>query len=134
MHAKEYLNNLKIPTASSKNFPSRQETDSSHHVCLTKQFAIRFSTITAQAQNSTCLKQEFSITKENRQCKPCMPNKTIQLLKNSWTSSKFQLPRARIFHHQTKQSAIQLSKNRRTSSKLQLPQARIFHHERKQTV
>jgi len=40
--------------------------------------------IVEQAQNSKCLEQAFSITKENRQCKPCMPNKTIrfQLLKN----------------------------------------------------
>ena len=30
----EYLNQLKIPTASSKNFPSRKKTDSAHLVCV----------------------------------------------------------------------------------------------------
>ena len=41
----------------------------------------------------------MSVTKEIRQCKPCLSNKTIQLIKNIWTSSKYQLPPARIFHY-----------------------------------
>ena len=68
----QYLQKLKIPTALFKNFPQRNNKDSAHHVCLTKQSA-------------------------------------IQLIKNIWTSSKFQLPRARIFHHERKQAVHTLS-------------------------
>ena len=41
----------------------------------------------------------MSVTKEIREYKPCVSNKTIQLIKNIWTSSKYQLPPARIFHY-----------------------------------
>ena len=51
---------------------------------LTKQSAIQLSKNSWTSSNSKCLKQEFFITKENRQCKLCVPNKTIQfqLIKN----------------------------------------------------
>ena len=124
---------LKIPTASSKNFPSREKTDSAYHTCLTKHSAIQLSKnswtrskfqlpsarnfprketdsayhacltkqsaiqVSKNAQNSNCFEQEFSITRENRKCKPCVPNKTIRLIKTMWTSSKVELPRSKIF-------------------------------------
>jgi hypothetical protein len=99
----EYLHKLNIPTDSSKKFPSRKKTDIAHQACLRKQSAT--SRIFAQAQNSNCLKQEIYITKENRQCTPCKPSKTICKIKNIRISSKFQLPEARHFHYQRKQTA-----------------------------
>jgi len=118
---------FQLPRA--RNFP-REETDSANHACLTKQSESNCPSILGQAQNSNCLEQEFSITREDRECKPCMPNKTIRLIKNMCTSLKFQLPRSKIFsaYHTclTKHSAIQLSKNSWTSSKFQLPSARNF--------
>ena len=40
-NAWEYLHNLKIPSASSKNFPSRNKADSAPHACPRKQSAIQ---------------------------------------------------------------------------------------------
>ena len=84
-----------------------------------------WSRIFGQAQNSNCLKQKISVMKLNRQCTPCMPNKTICNSINQiyiCTSSKFQLPWAIFFSITnntdsaelvclTKQSANQLIKN-----------------------
>ena len=118
---------FQLPRA--RNFP-REETDSANHACLTKQSESNCPSILGQAQNSNCLEQEFSITREDRECKPCMPNKTIRLIKNMCTSLKFQLPRSKIFsaYHTclTKHSAIQVFKHSWTSSKVQLPRARNF--------
>ena len=61
---------------------------SANHFCLTNQS--KWSIIFGQAQNSNCFQQELSITKQNRQCKLCVSNKTIQLIKNICTSWKFQ--------------------------------------------
>ena len=47
--------------------------------------------------------------KENIHCTPWVPNKPIQLIKNIWISSIFQLPQARIFHHERKQTVQTIS-------------------------
>ena len=99
---------LKFQLPSARNFP-RKETDSAYHACLTKQSA---NQVSKNAQNSNCFEQEFSITRENRQCKPCVPNKTIRLIKTMWTSSKVELPRSKNFT-----GNMLLSKCSRTSSK-----------------
>ena len=49
---------LKIPTASSKNFPSREKTDSANHACLTK--PSDWSKPCGLAQKLNCLGQNFS--------------------------------------------------------------------------
>ena len=69
----EKFHKLKIPTAPTKNFPSRKKTDGAHHACLT---------LFEQAQKCTCPKQQFSIVKI-KDSAPSVPE-TI------WTSSKFQ--------------------------------------------
>ena len=71
----EYLDKLKIPNVSSKHFPSRKKIDSANHACLTKQSNSNWSRIFRQAQNSKCLEQKISITKENRHT--CLANETI---------------------------------------------------------
>ena len=76
---KEHFDKLNIPTALSKNFQLRNKTDSTNHAVLKKQSS--WSKIFAQAENCNCLDQKSSNTKENKKCKPCMPNKTIQLNK-----------------------------------------------------
>jgi hypothetical protein len=69
----EYLNQLKIPTALSKKFPSRKKTDSAHHKTICGFFFFGYYSVTfcvlhhqpnglrifKPAKNSTCLKQEF---------------------------------------------------------------------------
>ena len=57
----EYMDKLKIPNTSSKNFPARNKTDRANHACLTIQSNSNWSRIFGQAQNSKCLKQEISI-------------------------------------------------------------------------
>jgi len=95
----EHLEKLKIPSASCKKFPPLKKTGITK--CSERDnLQSNCSRLVEEAQNSKCLEQEFSITKENRQCKPCMPNKTIrfQLIKNIWRSSNFQVPQARNFN------------------------------------
>ena len=83
----------------------------SRAVSLTKQSYC--SNTCGQAQNSNCLGKTFHSAYH-----ACLTKKSaIQVPKTSWTSSKFQLPQARIFHHETKQSAIQLSKTSWITSK-----------------
>ena len=89
------MHNLKIPPASSKNFPSRKKTHCGLHACVKKQSPVRFSRKIAQALSSTCPNKEFSDMQENRWCTPCVPHIV-------WTSSKVHLPQATIFHREDK--------------------------------
>ena len=45
-------------------------------------------------QSSNCLKHKFSITKQVKQCTPCVPNKTI----------RNPIDQPRIFHYEVKQT------------------------------
>ena len=61
-----YLHKLKVPTPSSKNFPSPDKNWQCtqcgvHHACLSN-LQSNWSTIFSPAHNSNCLKQEFYIT------------------------------------------------------------------------
>ena len=109
---------IKISPASTKNFSIWKKTDSGHHACVTKQSAIRFSRNMVQAKNSTCLNQEFSITKENGHCTQCVLHKRIctPIFNNNCTSLKFQLPEVTISifnsHHAYRTSQLPFKWNR----------------------
>ena len=122
------MHNLKIPPASSKKFPKK--THSGHHACVTKQSPVRFSRIIARSQNSTCLKQAFSSTKETTQRTPCVRSKTMsnaQPQNSTCLKQEFSI---------TKENTLWTPCVRKncTSSKFHLPQQRIFRHARKQMV
>ena len=98
---KKYLYKIEIPTASIKIFPSRMKTDGQTlHAWQNIQLILNI-----------CSSWKFQLswakhpnTKDKIKCKPCMRSKTIQLIKNIWTISTFQLPQAKFFHHETKQT------------------------------
>ena len=100
------MDKLKIQTASSKNFPAWKRIDCANHVCLSKQSNSNWSRHFGPAQNSRCLEQEFSFTKENRPCKPCVPNKTNWFLNDEEYLDKFKIPSAssKKIHHKRKQA------------------------------
>ena len=91
---KSTCHKLKSPPASTKFFHHARKKEIAHHACVTKQSSNLFSRIIAPAQNSNCLKYKFSITKQVKQCTPCVPNKTI----------RNPIDQPRIFHYEVKQT------------------------------
>ena len=83
-----------------KNFSSWGKTDSQYHACLTKKS--NWSRVYGNTKIPISLAKEFHSAYHIHMC--LKKQSAIQVSKNSLISSKFKLPRARIFHQERKQT------------------------------
>ena len=124
---KNYCTSSKLHLPQPRIFQFKKKTDSGHHACVTKQSQFRFSRNMVQAQNSTCLMQEFSLTQEYRQCTPCVCNKTIsnQIFHETWYKQKIPPALTKNFRPQKK---TDIAHNLYLTKEIPTASSNNFHH------